>query len=758
MAKKQKKRSMKNDSRGYSAAAATTTTTTTTTTSKVPTVTRKNETKLSDKQQQEHLQSLLLLSFHGTETESRVDTDTTSRDFYKRMDSLYSDLINIGFHEQQVEQIVIGLASTTTTSTTSTTVADDDGDSNSTHHRHMLALQNALDWACLSLPTGELPPILTEAHLRDAISKVNCSSTLQVLQVASSNYSAKTETTRTFESTVVLPIGKATAVKEDIIDQSKAWILSQYQYESDEDVPDEAATSALTKNDHPALLLPEQVLLAKLDQEVQALKADVNDEATNYMRSKHEIKDLKKSLQKLEGERNKLKAKVTKLLAESSKGTDDAFAVHDTTDSKTFDELQDDDADIFGMFEEAEKEAVQSHLNPTTLPEDPSHLDEQIDPFQLSSQEPSIDKDWTGKTPKTLLEDHCKKHQTPRPKFAKILGTRHGCRVIITCKPTPLEVEHAGPFFDFKDAQEYVSTHAMYKLTPELPLYRVLPPIFSNLWKRWLQLVEDAKKLQKDASALEREERILQLISLIPSRLSLSNSKQKIVKPASAARDHQANDEIYTWEDGGDSINKHSGAGGKSLDVPGLGRKLQMEFTARQSRTEYLEMKQIRGSLPMHAYREQILETIAENTVTVLHAETGAGKTTQCPQFILEQALLNGTGDSMSILCTQPRRISALSVAERVAEEMCERLGDMVGYQIRMESKRTSKTRLLFCTTGVVLRRLQDDPNLTGVTHVVVDEVHERQCKCTLWKRKKSCPPFLSQINSHVCQSLPSNE
>ena len=82
----------------------------------------------------------------------------------------------------------------------------------------------------------------------------------------------------------------------------------------------------------------------------------------------------------------------------------------------------------------------------------------------------------------------------------------------------------------------------------------------------------------------------------------------------------------------------------------------------------------------------------------------------------------------MSIICTQPRRVAATSVAERVAEEMAEpALGETVGYQIRLEAKRSSKTRLLFCTTGVILRRLQENPMLTGITHICVDEVHERQ-------------------------------
>ncbi|OCU02238.1 3'-5' RNA helicase YTHDC2 [Xenopus laevis] len=132
-----------------------------------------------------------------------------------------------------------------------------------------------------------------------------------------------------------------------------------------------------------------------------------------------------------------------------------------------------------------------------------------------------------------------------------------------------------------------------------------------------------------------------------------------------------------------------------------------------------------RQSLPVFEKQEDIIRIINDNKVVLIVGETGSGKTTQIPQFILDNCHKNGL--PCRIFCTQPRRLAAISVAERVAAERGEKIGQSVGYQIRLESRVSPKTLLTFCTSGVLLRTLMGgDSTLSTVTHIIVDEVHER--------------------------------
>ncbi|XP_015074293.1 DExH-box ATP-dependent RNA helicase DExH5, mitochondrial isoform X1 [Solanum pennellii] len=154
--------------------------------------------------------------------------------------------------------------------------------------------------------------------------------------------------------------------------------------------------------------------------------------------------------------------------------------------------------------------------------------------------------------------------------------------------------------------------------------------------------------------------------------------------------------------------------------------QMQTEQQTWQESPEGRKMLEFRCSLPAYKEKDAILSAISQNQVVIVSGETGCGKTTQIPQFILESEIEYIRGDMCSIICTQPRRISVMAVSERVAAERGELLGETVGYKVRLEGVKGRDTHLLFCTTGILLRRLLVDRNLKGITHVIVDEIHER--------------------------------
>lgn len=167
-------------------------------------------------------------------------------------------------------------------------------------------------------------------------------------------------------------------------------------------------------------------------------------------------------------------------------------------------------------------------------------------------------------------------------------------------------------------------------------------------------------------------------------------------------------------------------------------------WQAKQATPQQQKMLAARQSLPAWKLQEAIVNAVNGHQVTIISGETGSGKSTQCVQFILDDMIKRHVGARANLICTQPRRISALGLADRVSDERCSRVGDEVGYAIRGESKqRSGTTKITFVTTGILLRRLQtsggtkDDivAALADVSHVVVDEVHERSLDvvCKLW-------------------------
>jgi ATP-dependent helicase HrpA len=141
-------------------------------------------------------------------------------------------------------------------------------------------------------------------------------------------------------------------------------------------------------------------------------------------------------------------------------------------------------------------------------------------------------------------------------------------------------------------------------------------------------------------------------------------------------------------------------------------------------------------ALPVVASRREIVAAIREHRVVVVVSETGSGKTTQLPKMVAEALDRGAEPDGARrggrrrrrplIGCTQPRRIAASSVAERVAEELKVPLGDWVGYQVRFEDRTGPETRIKFMTDGILLAETQGDPDLRRYDALILDEAHER--------------------------------
>ncbi|KAI5642107.1 helicase associated domain (HA2) domain-containing protein [Phthorimaea operculella] len=180
-------------------------------------------------------------------------------------------------------------------------------------------------------------------------------------------------------------------------------------------------------------------------------------------------------------------------------------------------------------------------------------------------------------------------------------------------------------------------------------------------------------------------------------------------------------------------INKGITINKNTSDIADMNLMLYEDYQDMQTRGRYKQMMDFRRKLPAYKKRAELIDIIENNQVIVISGETGCGKSTQVPQLILDHAISNNEGAKVHILCTQPRRIAASSLAMRVAEERGEELGRSVGYAVRLE-KVESRPRgsVMFVTTGILLAELEVNQALSYCSHIILDEVHERDCHIDL--------------------------
>ncbi|KAK5991411.1 Pre-mRNA-splicing factor ATP-dependent RNA helicase prp22 [Cladobotryum mycophilum] len=159
----------------------------------------------------------------------------------------------------------------------------------------------------------------------------------------------------------------------------------------------------------------------------------------------------------------------------------------------------------------------------------------------------------------------------------------------------------------------------------------------------------------------------------------------------------------------------------KSEEVPEWKRAVIPKNQSLGKRTN-LSIKEQRETLPVFAFRSQLIKAVHENQILIVVGETGSGKTTQLTQYLAEAGFAN---DGI-IGCTQPRRVAAMSVAKRVAEEVGCKLGEEVGYTIRFEDCTSPSTRIKYMTDGMLQREILMDPDMKRYSCIMLDEAHER--------------------------------
>lgn len=273
-------------------------------------------------------------------------------------------------------------------------------------------------------------------------------------------------------------------------------------------------------------------------------------------------------------------------------------------------------------------------------------------------------------------------------------------------------------------AQHLGATLALYRLVKGQSVHQLLPPTYRDVWLEW----SDEEKKREELNKMETNKPRDLFIAKLLNKLKQQQQQQQQQRPESEKGGSEDPEE--SWE----NLVSDEDLAALSLEPTSAEdlAPVRSLFRRLQSTPKYQRLLKERQQLPVFKHRDSIVETLKRHRVVVVAGETGSGKSTQVPHFLLEDLLLDECGArKCNIVCTQPRRISAVSLATRVCEELgCESgpggRNSLCGYQIRMESRASESTRLLYCTTGVLLRKLQEDGLLADVSHVIVDEVHER--------------------------------
>ncbi|PFH62978.1 hypothetical protein XA68_10729 [Ophiocordyceps unilateralis] len=347
--------------------------------------------------------------------------------------------------------------------------------------------------------------------------------------------------------------------------------------------------------------------------------------------------------------------------------------------------------------------------------------------------------EWSGIQPRRVLEEACRSRDASVQMNYDVVSdttwaSRHSIDILWT-KPqelpqdTPvsdIEIVADQTRFTFtmlhvatpnsKQSEAYIATSALFHIfngnAREEKVALRLPPVWRDFWSE----MNDAKR---ERLASRDRDAVKSLRTLVRQRHDQELEDGVILQ--GAFRGRAAPKAQVSTENGHIERKKQASAGAEEFKKIWVDKSGSPKFQA---------MLESRKQLPMWQFRPRVLQAVDKSQVVIICGETGCGKSTQVPSFLLEHEL--SQGKPCKIYCTEPRRISAISLARRVSEELGENKGDLgtcrslVGYSIRLEANTSRETRLVYATTGIVMRMLESSNDLGEVTHLVLDEVHER--------------------------------
>lgn len=337
-----------------------------------------------------------------------------------------------------------------------------------------------------------------------------------------------------------------------------------------------------------------------------------------------------------------------------------------------------------------------------------------------------------GLSPRRILEDACKSRDSGvRLTYQQVSPSTWSCRhsvTIVWTKPQVIDLALADidilhfrrsttftmrsiAATDTQQSEYYISVAALFVIFSASPkdekVSLRLAPTWRDVWQEFAS-TQKAKQDVADRADLKR------LRNLLRHRQELEEERGIVLAQRSRVQDNGS----------------HQPDNLQLSNAPGMNEQLQALWQSKTISSAYQSMQPTRRTLPIFAFKDQILATISSHQVVILCGETGCGKSTQLPAYVLEREL--SMGHACKIYCTEPRRISAISLAERVSAELGEPKGavgtpsSLIGYSIRLESQVASTTRLIYATVGIVLRMLESRDGLAEITHLIIDEVHER--------------------------------